>query len=72
MEFVTSGNPFIVDGIILILVLSYLSFLILLIINEIKNNENKVKSFLWIFSAVICPIIPFVYAVLFLIRKIIK
>ena len=71
MEFVTSGNPFIVNGIILIVVLLYLSFLILLIVNEIKNNENKIKSFLWIFSAFICPVIPFVYAVLFLIRKII-
>ena len=72
MEFITSGNPFIVDGIILIVVLLYISFLILLIVNEIKNNENILKSFLWIFSAVICPIIPFVYAIVFLIRKIIK
>lgn len=70
MEFVTSGNPFIVNGIILIVVLLYLSFLILLIVNEIKNNENKIKSFLWIFSAFICPVIPFIYAILFLIRKI--
>ena len=71
MEFVTSGNPFIVNGIILIVVLLYFSFLILLIVNEIKNNENKIKSFLWIFSAFICPVIPFIYAILFLIRKII-
>jgi hypothetical protein len=72
MEFITSGNPFIVNGIILIVVLLYISFLILLIVNEIKNNENKFTSFLWIFSAVICPIIPFVYAILLLIKKVIK
>ncbi len=72
MEFITSGNPFIVYGIILIVVLLYISLLILLIVNEMKNTENKRTSFLWIFSASVCPIIPFVYAILFLIRKIIK
>lgn len=69
MEFITSGNAFIVNGIILIIVLLYISLLILLIVNEIKNNENKLKSFLWIFSSFICPIIPFVYVILFLIEK---
>lgn len=71
MEFITSGNPFIINGIILVVILLYFSFFILLIVNEIKNNENKIKSFLWIFSAFICPVIPFIYAILFLIRKII-
>ena len=70
MEFIISEKTsYIIFGIILIAVLLYISLLILLIVKEIKNNNTKLESFLWIFSSFIIPIIPLIYFILFLIRK---
>ena len=64
MSYISSSPPI---GILCVIGL-YFIFLLFLIIVEIKNNNSKAKSFIWFFSSLIIPLMPFIYVILYAIR----
>ena len=64
MSYISSSPPI---GILCVIGL-YFIFLLFLIIVEIKNNNSKAKSFIWFFSSLIIPLVPFIYVIQYVIR----
>ncbi len=61
MEFCISNS---IMPLFYIIGILYFVFWVFLIIKEIKNDNPKLKSFLWIVFSLIIPILPFIYVIM--------
>ncbi len=52
------------------IIILYVVALVFLVINEIRNSNPKIKSFLWIAGAILIPILPFIYIVVAIVKQV--
>lgn len=52
------------------ILLLYGFLLFILIVRELRNDNSKKVSFLWIIGSFLIPIVPFVYAIMIIIKKV--